>query len=52
MTRRSLVALALLLAAAPACEHVHKAAPKAGAPQATLVVSKGYGARRVGPLKR
>ena len=45
--RRALVALALLLVAAPACEHVHKAAPKAGAPTATLVVSKGFGAERV-----
>ena len=47
MTRRALAALALLLVAAPACAHVHKATPKAGAPKATLVVSKGFGAQRV-----
>jgi hypothetical protein len=45
--RRIVVALGLLLVAAPACEHVHKAAPKGDAPKATLVVSKGFGAQRV-----
>jgi hypothetical protein len=45
--RRLLAVLAVLLVAAPACEHVHKARPKAGAPSASVLVTKGFGARRL-----